>query len=81
MAVLHRVFDDPAEAGLVENAMVDDEAEDLLTLAIWRSAFPLPRAGDCTWCQDLAEEEFPVHLDRRNHAIMSTRMLKTGLFN
>lgn len=27
MAVLHRVLDDPAEAGKVENAMVDDEAE------------------------------------------------------
>jgi hypothetical protein len=34
MAVLHRVFDDPAEAGIVENAMVDDEAEGAdLTLA------------------------------------------------
>jgi hypothetical protein len=27
MAVLHRVLDDPAEAGIVENAMVYDEAE------------------------------------------------------
>jgi hypothetical protein len=35
MAVLHRVFDDPAEAG--ESAMMDDEAEDPLTLAPWRS--------------------------------------------
>jgi|RhiMethySRZTD1v2_1073278.scaffolds.fasta_scaffold218559_1 hypothetical protein len=38
MAVLHGVLDDPAEAGIVENAVVDDEVEGAdLTLATWCS--------------------------------------------
>jgi hypothetical protein len=39
IAVLHRVFDDPAEAGIIENTIVDDEAEGTnLTLATCCSA-------------------------------------------
>jgi hypothetical protein len=39
-AVLHRVLDDPAEAGIIQNAIVNDEAEGAdLTLATWRSAW------------------------------------------
>jgi hypothetical protein len=39
MAVLHHVFDDPAEAGIVENPIVDDEAEGAdITLATCCSA-------------------------------------------
>jgi hypothetical protein len=45
VAVLHRVFDDPAEAGIVENAIVDDEAEgaDFITPPSGRTRRASPR--------------------------------------